>query len=127
MIGHRQILDARANGRKPAAIFFEIGSPSRAPTARSVGRYAGSLHEALYDPEAALASGQYPTVYIEPGEQPDLRFCIGCAVLVSAARWSEDLILTGHAIADAGASVVVVSAMSDSDDLMVFDGKWSAS
>ena len=123
MIGHRQILEARQNGQKPPTIFVEIGRPARPPKARSAGPHAGSLHEALYDPEAALDSGQFPVVYVDPGERPDLRFCVDCSVLLSGPRWSPDLLELGEAIAEAGARIVVVSATPDSDELLVHVGK----
>lgn len=123
MIGQRQIVVARQDGQKPSAIFVELGYPPKAP--KAVGDKA--LHAALYDPECALGAELLPTVYVSPRERPDMRFAIGCNVAVSGPEWSEKLISLGHAVADAGAAVVIVSAPSDSDDLMIFSqGKWTS-
>lgn len=124
MIGHQQIVDARQRGRKPKAIFFELGIPAK-PEAVRCGPLRKSLRDALYDPESAMDAGLFPVVYVDPDEDPDFRFAIGCQAHVSDVAWSQKLIELGQSLAAAGASLVVVSAPRETDELMIFEnGEW---
>lgn len=113
--GHRQIIESRQNQRKPKAIFFELGRPTEPGFELREFRRA----------EDAIATGLFPVVWIDRGELPDVRFAIGCQVHVHAPSWSPELLALGEAIADAGAKSVVVNAIEESPDLMIYEnGEW---
>lgn len=124
MIGHQQIIESRRQRRKPASIFFEIGAPVR-PEFVACGPARAALRDAIYNPESAMKSGLFPVVYVAEDETPDLRFARGCNAHISGPRCTAKLIELGHALADAGASMVIISAIAETSELMIFaDGEW---
>lgn len=114
MIGQKQILDCRREGMRPAAIFIEAGrmpAPARFDFER---------------PERAIAHGLYPTVFVSPSEllqHHDLRFCAGCRVHVHADALIDAVIGFAEQVANAGASMVVVAALADTE-ILEWKGEW---
>lgn len=114
MIGAKQIIDWRRQGMRPVAIFIEAG---RMP---APARFDFDL------PERAIAHGLFPTVFVAPGElvlRHDLRFCAGCRVHVHADELTDEVIGFSEQAASAGASHVVVAAVSDCE-ILEWKGEW---
>lgn len=116
MIGHRQILKARSEGTRPAAIFFD---------------YCMQPPEVRYrwqEAERAIEAGMYPVVTIRPDEifaRHDLRFVVGCHCHVSAPQWTDDYIAFGEALAAAGAMQITMNAFLESSEILTYKNeKW---
>jgi hypothetical protein len=140
MVGEKQIVAVRRRGKKPRAIFIEVGFENRAaerffsggegihtdPVGKNAGRPVLVNGSHIPDPEKMLENGCYPVVTdVKPSD--DFRFCIGCRVHVHGAAWTDEVIDIAEKIAEAGAEKVVVCCINDTRELMVFDqGEWRA-
>ncbi len=71
MKGHAQILAIRQKGYRPSTVFVDYGL--QAPKDRW----------GWDDPEKAIGAGMLPTVYVEAGEECDLRFMLNLNVVVT--------------------------------------------
>lgn len=118
MIGHLSIIEARKNRIRPECIFVEYGYE---PTP---SRY--NFQEA----ENQIAIGSYPFVTITPDEmhkRHDLRFCVGCQVLLNGKHWDDDFLNFAEQIVRAGASTLICFCPDDGADLVEYrDGNWMA-
>lgn len=117
MIGEKQIITARQQGFKPAAVFIEAGMPL--PTVRYP----------FEDPEKALEIGSLPTVHISEAEltqRLDLRFLAGCRVHIHGPQMSDELLNLAEKVADAKASHIVVCAFDTTELIEYKNGTWSA-
>lgn len=114
MIGHRQILEYRREGMRPAAIFFEAG-------------FEPIPHRFDFEnPERALDYGFYPTVTVTPdelGKHLDLRFCASCRGIVQGKAWSDELIAFAEQLVNAGASHVIVATLENAE-ILEWKGEW---
>lgn len=118
MIGHQQIIDARKQRLRPAAIFFDFGSdplPVRFP---------------FEHPENALLHRFYPTVTVPLSDDwrlLDLRFVTGCCVHLTGQAWTDDFLDFAGRLVDCGATTLVAFCPSDNNDLLQWaNGEWSA-
>lgn len=114
MTGHLQIIQARIDGLKPAAIFFTDAKP---------------LQSGLpFDhPEAALSHCLYPEVYLDDKDltqRLDLRFVAACRVLINTAQVTAELITVAERAAECGASTV---CLASPDEIILYREKeWNA-
>lgn len=117
MTGHLQILQARQNGFRPAAVFVEAGLSPRQDM-RRFDRY-----------ESDLACGAHPSVHIPAEEmtrRPDLRFLAGCRVHLHGQSMDDQLMQMAEWIAEAGASEIIVASINDTEIVRYADGNWEA-
>lgn len=117
MQGHLQIIEARRNGLRPAAVFVEAGLPPR----ESMGRF--------FRYEADMACRNYPSVNIPPEEmhrRPDLRFLAGCRVHLRGQAMDDQLLQMAEWIAEAGAAHILTTSENDNEIVQYLDGQWEA-
>lgn len=117
MIGHRQVVQARRDGLKPAAIFIDLGLSLPVVTCR------------FDEPEQALSLNLFPTVYVEDwevGGPIDWRFVAGCTVHVTVPTFSDDISKAVEQIAEAGVSRLFACSLDDGMILIFSQGEWQA-
>lgn len=117
MIGEKQIIEARKQGLRPSAIFFEVGF--------DLPDFASRFER----PENALATKQYPEVWVTPQdlESPlDLRFCVGCRALVHGKDWSDGFLRFVERLVQVE-PLQIVAITNEGGDMMVWENKnWVA-
>ena len=112
MIGHQQIIRARLDGMKPAAVFIETQFKPGTTT--------------FENPEKALDFDILPTVFIAENElrkRHDFRFLTNCQVHVSGASMTDDFLSLVEAIAVHTNHVI---ACADGDITIFRNGEWHA-
>jgi hypothetical protein len=117
MIGEKQIIEARREGLRPAAIFVEAGYM---PT---VASYEFEKHE------RALDHGFFPTVTLTPDDMRkrlDLRFCAGCRVHVTAPSMTDEVLALAERLVEVGAAHVIAGALDTGEILEWKNGTWRA-
>lgn len=116
MTGHQQIILARQNGLKPKAVFLMVGIEPAGNT--------------FYDqPENALRFGSLPEVFVRPEElnKPlDLRFLVGMPVHIHTPEICDKCVELVEAVADAGATRIVMAALRTGELLQYENGEWIA-
>lgn len=114
MIGHRQIIEYRREGMRPAAIFIAAG-------------FDPVPHRFDFEnPERALDYGFYPAVTVTPdelGKHLDLRFCASCRVHVHGKDWTDVLIGLAEQLVEAGAAHVIVATLVNGE-ILEWKGEW---
>ena len=114
MRGHRQIIRARMDGLKPAAVFVDLVDVETPVTNR------------FDDPENRLSFGLYPNVEVTRDDMRralDLRFLVNCLVHVHGKVMDDDFGRLVDKIAEKAAHVVACAG----DELMEFkNGEWQA-
>lgn len=114
MRGHQQIIRARMDGMKPAAVFVNV-LESLAPVTNR-----------FEDPENGLRFGLYPNVDIARDElrKPlDLRFLVNCQVHVHGKTMDEDFGALVDRIAEKASHVIATAG----DEMLEFKNEeWQA-
>lgn len=116
MTGQNQIIAARKQGYKPAAVFVMAGLEPCVSTR-------------FDEPENALRFGLYPTVYIPVAElasRLDLRFLAGLRVHVHADAFTDEVLRLVDAIHSAGAAYLIAGSLQDGEILEYRDGEVNA-
>jgi hypothetical protein len=117
VIGEKQIIAARLQGLKPAAVFIEAGLPQP------------KVKFPFQDPERAIEIGSLPTVHIsesELRERLDLRFLAGCRVHIHGPHMSDELLNLAEKLAEAKAAHIVVCAFDTPELIEYKNGEWTA-
>jgi len=104
MKGHEQIIQARLKGCKPSAIFINYG-------------YG-------YHVDYDLRLGEFPTVSIDEGEIPDVRFTTGCKVHFNAKKSTESALKTIEKIIDANPEMLIWMDMEKDILCRYINGDW---
>lgn len=116
MIGHAQIAQIRKQGKRPTAIFFEVDE-------------LPAVRYRFEHPENALKWGMHPTVFLtndEAGQKLDLRFVIGCRVIVSCPVMTDEVTILADTLHTAGASAIYCCGLFDATLLYCEKGEWHA-
>lgn len=116
MLGVQQIINMRREGYKPKSVFVQAG-------------FVPLITCRFDDPDRGFESKQYPEVWISPDEMGtwlDLRFLLGCQVLVHSETWSEEVLRLLDRMAEMKPIRIVASA-NENGDLMIYENEnWSA-
>jgi hypothetical protein len=113
MIGQKQIMEARQQGFKPAAVFIEAGLTQP------------EVDFPFQDPEKALEIGALPTVHISEAElstRLDLRFLAGCRVHIQG-QYMDAILDLAEKVAEKAPHVVAIAF--DSPEIIEYkNGEW---
>jgi len=112
MIGQEQIIRYRSKGKKPYCIVFKFGKEPNKP------KYEWD------NPERQIEFGFFPVVYVLRDEKPDVRFVVGCTVIVHGELTDEFYAFLDRVTAENPSSVLA----GDGKTCMLWKNKeWSVS
>ena len=116
MIGHQQIIEARSSGMKPSCVFVNYGKESY-----EIGK---GLCKTRFHPENDMAYDMHPTVYIDDGSIPDIRFLLGCNVIFTCDKATESAKRIAKKIVEMKPGYMAYLERETGNFGLYSDGKW---